>query len=228
MREPTLANGAVFVGGDSKDSVVAITGPKSQRHVTSGTDPPASVAAAHMKKGRAVARRSTPRGVHLATSGAETARAQTSSTNRRRAEVILCYANFSVPEIAGDSGQSEADEGCLSGQAAGLSVLLPASDDGSATKDWRIPPAQRAEVLRLGRQGLPILQIAQRTAMAFSTARLILDSTPETTRPVGEQQKMSADDVEEARGLRAGGMTLSALGQRYGVTRQAVTKRLGS
>jgi hypothetical protein len=64
--------------------------------------------------------------------------------------------------------------------------------------------------------------------MAFSTARLILDSTPETTRPVGEQQKMNATDVEEARLLRAGGMSLRAIGERYGVTRQAVRKRLGS
>jgi hypothetical protein len=92
-------------------------------------------------------------------------------------EVVFAYSNFRIPALVDPSESPKPDEPGLVAQAAGHSLLLPSHDDGSVPDhSWRITDMQRAEVRRLYATGLSITKIANLTGMAWSTARLILDS----------------------------------------------------
>ncbi len=127
-----------------------------------------------------------------------------------------------------DSEQNaQAPDVSLSAQAVGEGSLRPAQDGRPDGRPWRVS-AQQADLARACFEaGDSVGQIAKVTGMVHSTARRLLDA--EITRS-GRQlvtwNSMTAEQVEEARGLRAKGWSYRQLAQRYDVSRTAVTRRL--
>ena len=144
------------------------------------------------------------------------------------AEVILRYANFSVPMLKPVTEQDArpAPVG-LSVQAASKSRAQLAEDDGEPPTSWRVTDEQKAAALDAFVGGESVSAAARAAGMAASTAHLLLKPEVEASgRQLVTWNQMTESGVEEAAVLRGQGWSYASLGARYGVTRQAVTRRL--
>lgn len=142
--------------------------------------------------------------------------------------MILRYANFSVPLIKGSAEQSAQPEAIgLSNQASLNQVMQSAADDGAPVKPWRVTDEQRALAFAVFASGDSVGAGARAAGIGYATAHQLLAPLAEAAgRQLKTWNEMSDDELEEAVQLRGEGWTLAALGQRYGVSRQAVTRRL--
>lgn len=139
--------------------------------------------------------------------------------------MINHYSNFDIPLLKSVLEQpAEPGPAGLSTQTSPAGV---AQDDGPAVGQWTVTEEQaelaRATFLAGGSVG----DAARVSGMAWSTARRLLAEEIKTTgRPMVTWNQMTQDQVEEAAQLRAEGWSYETIAERYGVTRQAVTRRL--
>lgn len=145
------------------------------------------------------------------------------------AEVILRYANFSVPVAAGFLEQDAQREAVgLSEQATCLAPMAPAADDGAEPEPWRLTADQQQKAARLFQAGGSVTEVARVTGMAFSRARTVLEER--SLIAPGERldawHQLTPDEVREVGGLRELGWSYRRIGEKFGVSRTTVTNRL--
>lgn len=140
------------------------------------------------------------------------------------AEVILAYANFSIPVMAADESAQAVG---LTAQSSGDAPLQPSSDDGSAVSNWHITGDQADLARELFQAGASIAEVARGSGMAWATARQILQADVVASgRSLVTWNEMTDQQVCEAAHLRAEGWTYVAIGERFGVSRTAVARRV--
>ena len=144
------------------------------------------------------------------------------------AEVILRYSNFSVPalkELAERAGSSTHIG--LSTQATTEKPLRLAVDDSDPPCNWRVTEAQRAAALEVFVNGGSIGAAALAAGLAWSTTRVLL--SPQVVisgRNLVTRHQITEDELSEAHRLREQGWSYTALAERYGMSRTALTRRL--
>lgn len=144
---------------------------------------------------------------------------------RNVAEVILHYANFSIAPV--EPVDDHPEPVGLSTQARFEAVARLATDDGDVPRGWRITDYQIEVAREALLSGASITEAGRVAGMAWSTVRRLLEKEiASADRPV-VTIGMTVAEVVEAERMRLQGWTYAQIGQRFGVSRQAVTKRLG-
>jgi hypothetical protein len=92
--------------------------------------------------------------------------------------------------------------------------------------DWRISDAQKAVARDKFAATGSIGEAAAAAGVAWSSARILLEHEYDARAPAVGWHVLSDEEFAEAQERRGQGWSYQAIGEQYGVTRQAVAKRL--
>jgi DNA-binding CsgD family transcriptional regulator len=149
------------------------------------------------------------------------------------AEVVRHYSNFQIPQMSAGGSRQDLAPPTLAMQAQGVAGLLPAGDDRPVIRLRRLTARDVAEAVRLYAGGRSLSAIARDLGMSWDSVARLLDRAGVRRRDavvrrpgLRRGQIVTAADVAEAGRLRAAGWSYRQIGEKFGVSREAVRQRL--